>query len=210
MQDHHLHTLQKSTHPQWTFTITNQTLTIQSTQPMWIDFYNIAGIPFNDPGLEKFTPEYLQKYGKKTHATWQLRLEPKWSTAQKEIAKQQNQKIYQAIKELPDKHGIAHLKSSHRWHEELFWGANEAEKKRAELYKIEKENLLKTLAELPTYESEKYSLFNLDKNWFLGEKASHLQPMIYPKSEEKKIYELVNKFEDLKIIYTPSSNSTQK
>lgn len=155
-------------------------------QDIWLEqiAQTIAG------NWDLFTPEYLQKNGKKTFAEWRFRLEPKWSLEQTEMVKNQNQKIYDAIQKLPVKHSITHLKSSHRWHEELFWNVNGEEKKRVELYKIEKENLLKTIIKTPDYNSEKYSLFSLDKNWFLGEKASHLQPMIYPKSEEEKIYKL--------------------
>lgn len=175
----------------WNFQKANSDLMIESKTDVWIDFYNSAGVPHDDPELKKFTPEYLQEKGRKTKLLVRFRLEEKWSEAKKQSVIGFNRKIEKEIQGLLEKHKISHVKRSSRYGEELFWGASPEEKVRIENYRKEKEKLIKTKIILPDYNSENYSFFVVYKTWnYSTEGAYHMLPMIYPKEAETKILEL--------------------
>jgi hypothetical protein len=172
----------------WDMKISNDTLIIESKNYIWIDFYNSAGVPFDDPEYKKYTDDYLQKNGRKTKMIIQLGMQNKWDSLQIKKVIAENKKIGEHADSLIYKYKLSHLQRTYRYDEELIWNATDKEQERFEEYKKEKETLLKTIKQLPEYNSEKYSLFLVSKTWNFSEDGGYyMLPMIYPKSEEEKI-----------------------
>lgn len=172
----------------WELKLENDTLIIKSHDSLWIDFYNIAGAPINDPEYKKFTDEYLQKNGRKIKACIIFRAEEKWDIEKISEVQNENLKIQEEISNLISKHQLSHLERTFRWEEELFWNSTPEEELRIEAYKKEKEELSGKIKELPYYNSQNYSLFVISKNW--EGSPSYMVPMIYPDKEKTKINEL--------------------
>ena len=182
----------------WNIEIREDSLIIESKNSMWVDFYNIAGAPFDDPEYEKYSEEYLKENGRKVKAKILFKLEPKWTQARKEYVLKVNSLIYREIDSLIYKYNISHLKRSFRWHEEHFWGTTKEEDKRIDSYKMEKEKLMNKMIIIPSYNSEFYSLFIVDRNWMLSEvNSAHLVPVIFPETESIEIYNLEALFDEL-------------
>jgi hypothetical protein len=188
VEDSLLGNLITQTQNHWNIEIREGELIIESKDSMWIDFYNIAGAPFNDPEYLKYTAEYLMKNGEKTKARIRFGLEPKWSQEKTKQAGVENLKIYNEIDSLIYKYELSHLERSFRWHEELFWSTTKEEEARIVSYKAEKKRLMNTIIKIPAYQSENHSLFLIERNWRLGEvNSAHLLPMIFPDTELKEI-----------------------
>ena len=141
----------------------------------------------DDPQLNKFTDVYLQKKGKKTKMEIIFNIQNKWDSTKINKVITENKKITSKADSLIYKYKLSHLKRSHRYTQELIFNATKEEEDRFELYKNEKGELLKTITELPTYNSEKYSLFLISKTWEFDKESWHEIPKIYPKSEQAKI-----------------------
>jgi hypothetical protein len=190
--DYILVVLESNLKGEWNLKCVNDTLFIISTDTMWLDFYNIAGAPFDDPEYKKYTEEYIKTKGQKLNATMLLKLVPKWDSIKLKNAVDYNTNLYKKIDSLIYKYNISHLNHSYRWDEEIFWNTNDEEKLRVEEYKKEKNNLISKIIIIPQYSSEKYSLFTISRNWLWSE-TSHFNmlPMIFPESESLKIIELV-------------------
>lgn len=182
----------------WDLRITNDTLTIESKNYIWIDFYNSAGAPFDDPEYDKYTDEYLQKNGQKTKMIILLDIQDKWDSAKIKKVIAENKKISSAADSLIYKYKLSHLKRTHRYDEELIWDATKEEENRFEKYKKEKEAVLEKIKEIPYYNSEKYSLFIIFASWEFSMKSHYyMLPMISPKSEQLKIDSLYETLKSL-------------
>jgi len=187
-----LNKLQSKLIDDWNLKVSNDTLFIESKNYIWIDFYNSAGAPHDDPEYAKFTDEYLQKNGRKTKMIVLFDIQNKWDAQKISQAENENKKIYAETDSLIYKYKLDHLKRSYRYSEELIWGATEDEEKRFEEYKIEKEKILQKITEIPIYNSQNYSLFVISKTWYFSNKSYYMLPMIYPDVEEKKVFVLEN------------------
>ena len=175
----------------WRIEIISDTLKFESREPMFIEFYNSAGAPLDDPAYKKFTDEYLKEHGNKTKAILLFKMENKWTSEKIKEATDANAIIYKEVEGLLSKYKLEKIKHSYRYDEELFWGATKEEKVRIEEYKKEKEELYNKIIELPRYNSEKYSLFIISRTWVFEEnKAYYMLPMIYPPSVIENINEL--------------------
>ncbi|HET6989958.1 MAG TPA: hypothetical protein VFJ43_01485, partial [Bacteroidia bacterium] len=184
--------LQSKIKNDWNLKLSNDTLSIESKNYSWIDFYNSAGAPMDDPELNKFTDEYLQKNGKKTKMKIVFHVENKWDSVKIKNVLVENKKIQTQADSLIYKYKLSHLKRTYRYNEELIWGATKDEEKRFEEYKKEKAALLKKIRSLPTYNSSKYSLFIISRTWVYSEDNYYMLPKIYPESEDVKTHELEN------------------
>jgi len=179
----------------WDVKVKEDSLIIESKDTMWIDFFNAAGISIVDKGQNKYSEKYLKENGNKIKAKIVFKLEPKWSEPKMQKAKNDNSLIYKNIDNLINKYELSHIERTNRWNEELFGNATEDEKKRIAIYKTEKRELLNKIIQIPLYNSEKYSLFIIDKNWEM--KASYMIPKIFPKTEYDKIINLETLIEEL-------------
>ena len=94
----------------WNIEIREDSLIIESKNSMWVDFYNIAGAPFDDPEYEKYSEEYLKENGRKVKAKILFKLEPKWTQARKEYVLKVNSLIYREIDSLIYKYNISGCK----------------------------------------------------------------------------------------------------
>jgi hypothetical protein len=186
--------LQSKLKSDWNVTIRNDTLSIESSNYIWIDFYNSAGAPVNDPNYSKYTDIYLQNNGEKTKMKILFEMQDKWDSLKIKRVSDENKKINSASDSLIYKYNLSHVKRTYRYSEELIWNATKDEEGRFEKYKNEKEQLSGYLKELPLYNSEKYSLFIISRTWVYSEdqKHYHMIPMIYPESEGAKIGSLEN------------------
>ena len=181
-------TLESKLQNDWDVKIIKDTLQIESKNYIWIDFYNSAGAPMDDPEFYKFTDDYLQKNGKKTKMKLLFILQDKWDSIKIKNVITENKKIRTAADNLIYKYKLSHVKRTFRYGEELIWHATKDEENRFEKYKKEKEVLLKKVKELPVYYSQKYSLFVCFRTWNYSESNYYyMLPMIYPKSEGEKI-----------------------
>jgi hypothetical protein len=190
--------LQAELKDNWEMKISNDSLIIESRNYIWIDFYNSAGVPVDDPEYDKYTDDYLQKNGRKTKMIKILSMQPKWDSVQIKKVIAENKKIGEEMDSLIFKYDLSHVKRSFRYDEELIWNATDKEQERFEEYKKEKETLRKKIQGLPIYNSEKYSLFIVSKTWNFSEDGGYyMLPMIYPKSEEKKINILEKSLSDV-------------
>jgi hypothetical protein len=179
----------------WNVTEKDSTLIIESKDTMYIDFYNSAGVPLNDPEANKYTEEYLKKKGKKTLARIEFRMEKKWSEEKIKATKAKNKLVQEKIDGLKGKYKLTEINSSMRYNQEVFLGTTKKEEKRITKYKKEKEELEQSKIKIPVYNTENFSLIKISNNWQIGD-SYHMLPQIYPRSEWTKILALEQKISD--------------
>jgi len=182
--------LQRKLKNEWDLKIINDTLIIESKNFIWIDFYHeVTNLPTGDSSYYKYTPEYIQKNGRKTKMLIRFSIQSKWDSIKikKTIAK--NEKIMTESNDLVYKYKLSHLRLTHIDKDGTLLNATKEENDRLKKYKEKKSSLSQKIKEIPIYNSEKYSLSIIYKTWNY---VNRMLPMIYPKSEQATIDNLEN------------------
>lgn len=145
----------------WDVKFEDHEIIITSKVPCW--FFIAVSLPVMEP--DQFV-SYVKGSGRQDYYEIHLHFVSKWDEEKTSAAETHNEKIWEEIISLPEKHGVAHLMQTKT---NSYLPETEEDEKRVAEYDKEYETLLEQLIRMPDFQSEKYSIFiNDNKIGFEG------------------------------------------